>query len=620
MAKPKTVPSDTESFAVQASAIADERYSGRYDRGFAHLALQLAFPNFEFTDDQVEELIAVDRHGDLGVDAVYIDKDEEQVLLFQSKSSAGLGDTELHKEISAFLRSTEKLLDDAWVRDAHQDMQALANEFRAANRTGYTVVFAFATASEISERQRSTFGDACQSPGLTAEATVLLLDPRDLEDRYEKILLAIHNQPTDVQFEVREDQMHQPDESDIPVMYLTIPAREYVGACKKYGMELFRYNPRLYLGVVNKVNAGIAETLNNESERRWFHLLNNGITAVCQGIRGPVAAGGGKFVLQVDDFQVVNGCQTTMTLFRNSERIAKDDLCLVDIKIISSEGLRDRVSQTTNTQTAILVEDSFANAAEQRHIADLLRRYDPPYFYAPKRGAWDQARDKRSFAEAGGAPRRYRKLTSKELAAVCLAIFGEPESAKDRPRIVFEKTAGKNSSLYERIFEARNTAAQWILPWELLRHASSFIKKTTDEARENCPDDDSECPELTRARIQAYGRFRMIYLAYQFLREHTGSSDRDFIDPRASDTLLRTIGDWGENLLVIAGDAVVDAYEDAQKRGESSGLREFFREKRHQPLVDDRFRAQLERNRRTAQRNRQDLTEALGLPPARNAR
>jgi AIPR protein len=270
---------EMNDFRDAANAIAAERYSGEYSRGFAHLAVQVAFPTFGFTDDQAEEIVTVDRRGDLGCDGIQIADEEQQILMFQSKSSASLTDSQLHDYISSFISVPSKLDSDQWLSKAHPDMRALANEYRVAVRNEYQVVYAFATGSIVSDTVRSTFEDLSEVPGTNVPAFIDILDRDTLTSRYRKLLLAEHGRATNVVFTVRSDQWHEPA-SEEPVIYLTIPAAEYVRACKQFSMELFRYNPRLYLGV-NKVNSSIAETLKSDVQRKWFHLLNNGITAVC---------------------------------------------------------------------------------------------------------------------------------------------------------------------------------------------------------------------------------------------------------------------------------------------------------------------------------------------------
>lgn len=479
-----------------------------------------------------------------------------------------------------------------------------AYEFRVAVSNGIEIVFAFASASEVSDTVRSTFVDLSEVPGTTISAAIAILDVKDLEGRYRKLLLGEAGKSTDVKFKVQENQMHRPQSVE-PVIYLTVSASEYVSACGSFGMELFRYNPRLYLGK-NKVNASIAETLKNDASKKWFHLMNNGVTAVCKHFEVEEKGGGARLVT-VEDFQVVNGCQTTMTLFTNSASFKDVDDCLVDIKIIQSPGLRDLISRATNTQTAILAEDSFANEVEQKKIADLLKRHGPPWFYAPKRGSWERLStyEKTQYLDDQQVYGRHRRLTSKELASVCLAIFGNPESAKDKPRIAFEKVDGKNSPLYERIFRANNTAAQWLLPFQLFRYANALVKKEAEKD-----------PDSDRARIGSYGRYRMVYLAYEYLRGFSGEVGKkasDFLSGPTTDELLAKIESWGSPLLEVALDALVDGFSDAQARGESSGLREFFREAKHRSLVLERFDKALIQTDRLAKRGKQTLLEYLGL-------
>lgn len=600
----------SDEFAVAMQALAEERYSGEPDRGFAHLAFQLSYPTLDFTDEQAEEVTAIDRPGDLGADGLYVDEEGEQVLLFQSKSSAALKDTQLHKDISDFVDVPSKLMNDEWVEAAHAEMRSLANEYREAKRKGYAVSYAFATQSRLADKVRSTFEGFSEVPGTSVRATLLLLDGDALSARYQKLQLGEYGSPTNVHFAVRRDNVHQP-QSVVKVIYLTLPVQEYVNECKRYGMELFRFNPRLFLGA-NKVNSGIASTIKDRLTRKLFHLLNNGITAVCADF-ALVDAGEDSRVLNVEDFQVVNGCQTTMTLLENSASVAGESDCLIDVKVVASPGLRDLISQTTNTQTSILAEDAFANAEEQRRIRNLFKRHAPPYFYSPKRGEWDRQKptEKRAYQDDRGVFGKHRKVTSKELAAVCLAIFGEPEAAKDKPRMAFERVTGENSSNYKRIFEVNNVAAQWLLPVELFRYINAFVKNETKRAREECPDD-PDCAQAVRARVAAYGRFRMLHLAYGYLRAFAAEAS-DFISPVTSDRLLGTIELWAPNLLPIAFDAVVDAYGDAQERGESSGLREFFREKKHQNLVQRSFDGALIREERAARRRGADLPKELRL-------
>ena len=138
------------------------------------------------------------------------------------------------------------------------------------------------------------------------------------------------------------------------------------------------------------------------------------------------------------------------------------------------------------------------------------------------------------------------------------------------------------------------------------------MKEEADKAKRECPED-PDCSQAVRARIGAYGRFRMIHLAYGYLRDLTAEND-DFLSPGASEELLTTVASWAPNLFRVALDALVDSYATARRNEESSGLREFFREKKHQPMVRDHFKGALEINNRFAARQKLDLPQFLGIP------
>jgi hypothetical protein len=146
------------------------------------------------------------------------------------------------------------------------------------------------------------------------------------------------------------------------------------GALRRY---LFDSNVRDYLGE-NKVNEDIATSLDNELVPD-FWWLNNGIT-----ILATKAVINGKNML-MQDIQVVNGLQTTETIYRHFTSGSPKSLdSTLSIKIIISrdEKLRDQIIRATNNQSA--VEQSALHATDkiQRDIEQILERYD---FYYERR-------------------------------------------------------------------------------------------------------------------------------------------------------------------------------------------------------------------------------------------
>lgn len=110
--------------------------------------------------------------------------------------------------------------------------------------------------------------------------------------------------------------------------------------------EVFNDNVRDFQGD-NPINLGIGESLRDDDARRRFVLMNNGITIVAREAKRR----GDHFVL--NDFQIVNGCQTSNMLFRNKDLL--DEEIRIPIKLISTADpdLTNDVIQATNRQTTV---------------------------------------------------------------------------------------------------------------------------------------------------------------------------------------------------------------------------------------------------------------------------
>ncbi len=91
-------------------------------------------------------------------------------------------------------------------------------------------------------------------------------------------------------------------------------------------LHVFEENVRAFLGNSNPVNVSIAETLNRPESSSRFPVLNNGITVVSPDVR---VQGN---TLHMEDFQIVNGCQTSNVLYENKDIL--DDTIMVSLKVV----------------------------------------------------------------------------------------------------------------------------------------------------------------------------------------------------------------------------------------------------------------------------------------------
>jgi hypothetical protein len=116
--------------------------------------------------------------------------------------------------------------------------------------------------------------------------------------------------------------------------------------------HLFFDNVRDWQGY-NDVNSGIKRTLESGDKVR-FVLMNNGVTLIAR----TVIPSGDNFT--IEDYQIVNGCQTSHVLF--DQRDLLDDTVSVPVRLISTrdEEVTKAIIKATNWQTEITEEQLFA--------------------------------------------------------------------------------------------------------------------------------------------------------------------------------------------------------------------------------------------------------------------
>jgi len=131
--------------------------------------------------------------------------------------------------------------------------------------------------------------------------------------------------------------------------------------------SLFNDNLRDFLGFDNPVNQSIKKTLEDKKFNE-FSLLNNGITVIADSNVGK----GNTFVLE--NYQIVNGCQTSNVLFECKD-IQNIDTVLIPLKVVitKDEYLRDAIILTTNSQSRFTEEQLFAITQFQKTIEDYYK-------------------------------------------------------------------------------------------------------------------------------------------------------------------------------------------------------------------------------------------------------
>lgn len=211
-----------------------------------------------------------------------------------------------------------------------------------------------------------------------------------------------------------------PGESDDYDYAMTaIPGEALRLLYEKFGARLLEANVRSFLSVKGKgVNAGIQATLRTAPER--FMAYNNGIVIVADeaflGRTGDGSAG----ITWLKGLQIVNGGQTTASLYFTKKKYPDTDLSRVRVpaKIIvmkvqdstKEEALVSDISRFANSQNAVRQSDLSANKPFHIEIEKLaLSTYCPDgvgrWFYERAAGSYNTM-----LAREGSTPARLKQL------------------------------------------------------------------------------------------------------------------------------------------------------------------------------------------------------------------
>lgn len=241
--------------------------------------------------------------------------------------------------------------------------------------------------------------------------------------------------------------VYVPGESgDYDYALTAIPGEALRFVYEKFGPRLLEANVRSFLSVKSKgVNAGIQSTLRSAPER--FMAFNNGIVLVADEMKLDRAEDGSPGIIWLRGMQIVNGGQTTASLYFAKKKYPETDLSKVRVpaKIIvmkeedptKEEALVSDISRYANSQNAVRQSDLSANKPFHVDVERLsLSVYCPDgtgrWFYERAAGSYNTllAREgttdaKRRALKESVPPAR--KITKTELAKYLMAWDSRPD-------------------------------------------------------------------------------------------------------------------------------------------------------------------------------------------------
>lgn len=153
--------------------------------------------------------------------------------------------------------------------------------------------------------------------------------------------------------------------------------------------NIFEDNVRDFQGY-NSVNREIQATVIDQTDQERFAVLNNGITIIAKRITTIADA------IELFDYQIVNGCQTSYILFENSKYLSENSYVPLKIIEVSDENILDRIIFTTNRQTEVKAEAFTATKLFHKRLQDFynsITKTGIRLFYERRSKQYDLADD-----------------------------------------------------------------------------------------------------------------------------------------------------------------------------------------------------------------------------------
>lgn len=202
------------------------------------------------------------------------------------------------------------------------------------------------------------------------------------------------------------------DKEEYQAYVAIIPGTCLASLYERFGSRLLEQNVRSFLQFNGKINKGIRETI--KTEPHMFFAYNNGLAATADHIELDES---GHFIRRINNLQIVNGGQTTASIYYTQKK-DKADISRIyvqmKISVIKKQEqfseIVSRISKYANTQNKVNDADFTANNQALIEFEKLSRYILTPmssdsplqtfWFFERARGQYKTLRQKEGFTKS----------------------------------------------------------------------------------------------------------------------------------------------------------------------------------------------------------------------------
>ena len=304
-------------------------------------------------------------------------------------------------------------------------------------------------------------------------------------------------------------------EKEIPSIVATIKGKDLLKLYEKYGESLFERNIRYFRGARKEsINAKIIDTVLDDKECKNFWYYNNGISFVCRDFK--VKNDVNTPILEVQGFQVINGCQTTVCLSQAKELAENWESIPEDVQVIVrfiKAPIKDvdLITLYTNSQNPVNPLQLKSNDPLQKRLQEGIRKFSPPYFYSIKEGDWQLVLKEEKKKYKG-------KIELANIAQAIYSFNNDPVFARRwKSRLFSEK--------YNEIFRKDISKEEIILPWRIQKAINSKITKYRRNQLNRLKKEPNsftrdEKEDILKKEFLIYSNLVILYFIGRLIRKH----------------------------------------------------------------------------------------------------
>lgn len=319
---------------------------------FAHWYLE---NYYKLSAQDIAEII-IDGDGDLGIDSILIDEDNDALTIMQYKLPSKKENINCEIDQGDILKTWNGFLtlisNDKQYTGGNEKFKEFKRQLENTVITNFRICFVSYNKGIIANRAIVESNAESFKRDTGSDLEIVYHDRDAISNIYEKL-----NRKNNVSITLKYKQMqsaYNVQGRKIDSLVGFVNGVDLVESISSNIATIFDENIRLYEYGSN-VNMGINRTATSTDQADMFYFYNNGVVFICDKAKNSPASS--EIILE--GASVVNGCQTANVLYNAKQKGRLNDSVYVLVRIISIADYSERMKITEYLNSQTPIRDSY---------------------------------------------------------------------------------------------------------------------------------------------------------------------------------------------------------------------------------------------------------------------